>query len=160
MLAQLDELCIRLLRRKPEEPTKRREILRILGHGRTGPLQRPITTPTLSVAQTTPFVGRERQLRNSKMLSTSRDANKPSRFISMAAQEWEDAVARYFLDQLREKQSDIVILEGRCYNASQFLTKALDGVVDSLTKYLPVFAGAKAEALMPREVLHSPGCSP
>jgi len=60
---ELNDLCVRLLRRNPEERPSGREILRILGQGKTGPLQRPISTPAPSVAQTAPFVGRERQLR-------------------------------------------------------------------------------------------------
>ena len=42
---ELNDLCVRLLRRKPEERPGGREILRILGHGKTGPLQRPIASP-------------------------------------------------------------------------------------------------------------------
>jgi len=63
------------------------------------------------------------------------------------------AVARYFLDQLREKQPGVVILEGRCYERESVPYKALDGVVDSLTKYLLSLPDSKAQALMPREVL-------
>jgi len=59
----LNDLCVRLLRRKPEERPVGREILRILGHGKTGPLQRPISSTDTSLAQTSVFVGRERQLR-------------------------------------------------------------------------------------------------
>ena len=59
----LNDLCVRLLRRKPEERPSGREILRILGHGKTGPLQRPISSTASSSVQTSSFVGRERQLR-------------------------------------------------------------------------------------------------
>ena len=47
----------------------------------------------------------------------------------------------------------MVILEGRCYERESVPYKALDGVVDSLTKYLLSLPEVKAEALMPREVL-------
>src|SRR4030095_15604902 len=63
------------------------------------------------------------------------------------------AVARHFLDQLRQNDNEVVILEGRCYERESVPYKALDGVVDSLTKYLLSLPEAKAEALMPREVL-------
>ena len=60
----LNDLCVRLLRRKPDERPQGREILRILGHGKTGPLQRAIvSTPAPSQLQSAPFVGRAKQLR-------------------------------------------------------------------------------------------------
>ncbi|MFN2492603.1 MAG: AAA family ATPase, partial [Pyrinomonadaceae bacterium] len=62
-------------------------------------------------------------------------------------------LARHFLDRLRQNQPDVVILEGRCYERESVPYKALDGVVDSLTKYLLSLHEAKAEALMPGEVL-------
>ena len=63
------------------------------------------------------------------------------------------ALARHFLDELRAHESEMVILEGRCYERESVPYKALDGVVDSLTKYLLSLPDVKAEALMPREVL-------
>ena len=63
------------------------------------------------------------------------------------------SLARHFLDELREMEPKVVILEGRCYERESVPYKALDGVVDSLTKYLLSLPEAKAEALMPREVL-------
>src|SRR6476469_1835529 len=58
----LNELCVRLLRRKPEDRSEGREVLRLLGPGKTGPLQRPImSAPAQTHATAAEFVGRERQ---------------------------------------------------------------------------------------------------
>jgi serine/threonine protein kinase len=150
---ELNDLCIRLLRRKPEERPGGREVLRILGHGRTGPLQRPISTPAPSVALAIPFVGRERQLQElANAFLVTRRGNTVTVYLHGSSGMGKTAVARYFLDQLREQQPDVVILEGRCYERESVPYKALDGVVDSLTKYLLSLPEAKAEALMPREV--------
>ena len=151
---ELNDLCVRLLRRNPEERPSGREILRILGHGKTGPLQRPISTPTPSVAQTAPFVGRERQLRELEdAFNLTRRGQTVTIYLHGSSGMGKTAVARHFLDSLKEIHAGVVLLEGRCYERESVPYKALDGVVDSLTKYLLNLPEAKAEALMPREVL-------
>lgn len=151
---ELNDLCVGLLRRKPEERPGGRDVLRILGHGRTGPLQRPISSPTPSVAQTDPFVGRERQLRELEdAFNLTRRGQTVTVYLHGSSGMGKTAVARHFLDQLSDSKAGVVILEGRCYERESVPYKALDGVVDSLTKYLLSLPEAKAGALMPREVL-------
>jgi eukaryotic-like serine/threonine-protein kinase len=151
---ELNDLCVRLLRRKPEERPTGREVLRILGHGKTGPLQRPISSPGLSVAQSVPFVGRERQLRELEdAFGVTRRGQTATVYLHGSSGMGKTAVARTFLDRLKAKQPNVVILEGRCYERESVPYKALDGVVDSLTKYLALLPESRAEALMPREVL-------
>jgi serine/threonine protein kinase/tetratricopeptide (TPR) repeat protein len=151
---ELNDLCVRLLRRSPEERPSGREILRLLGHGKTGPLQRPIASTAPALAQTAPFVGRDRQLRElADAFNVTRRGQTVTVYLHGSSGMGKTAVARHFLDQLRERNSDVVILEGRCYERESVPYKALDGVVDSLTKYLMSLPEAKAEALMPREVL-------
>ncbi|HEV7473089.1 MAG TPA: protein kinase, partial [Pyrinomonadaceae bacterium] len=150
---ELNDLCVRLLRRNPEERPTGREILRILGHGKTGPLQRPISSP-LPSPETTPFVGRERQLRElEEAFDITRRGQTVTVYLHGSSGMGKTAVAKHFLDRLREKNSSVLILEGRCYERESVPYKALDGVVDSLTRYLMSLPEAKAEALMPREVL-------
>lgn len=152
---ELNDLCVQLLRRKPDERPLGRDVLRILGHGRTGPLQRAIvSSPAPSLVQTQSFVGRERQLRElEEAFAVTRRGQTVTVYLHGSSGMGKSALARYFLDQLPEKDKSVVILEGRCYERESVPYKALDGVVDSLTKYLLSLPEAKAEALMPREVL-------
>ncbi len=151
---ELNDLCIRLLRRKPEERPSGREILRILGHGKTGPLQRPITSGVPALVQTSAFVGRERQLRELEdAFAVTRRGQTVTVYLHGGPGMGKSSLARHFLDDLSEKHPDVVVLEGRCYERESVPYKALDGVVDSLTKYLLSLPEVKAEALMPREVL-------
>jgi serine/threonine protein kinase len=151
---ELNDLCVRLLRRKPEERPGGREILRILGHGKTGPLQRPIASPTVPLAQSIPFVGRDRQLRElEQAFNVTRRGKTATVYIHGSSGMGKTAVSRTFLDRLKKEHPDVVILEGRCYERESVPYKALDGVIDSLTKYLMSLPDAKAEALMPREIL-------
>ena len=152
---ELDDLCVQLLRRKPDERPSGREVLRILGHGRTGPLQRPIvSSPAPSLVETQSFVGREKQLRELEdAFAVVRRGQTVTVYLHGSSGMGKSALAQHFLDELREQEKNVVILEGRCYERESVPYKALDGVVDSLTKYLLSLPEAKAEALMPREVL-------
>jgi len=149
----LNNLCVRLLRRDPEERPSGQEVLKVLGHSRS--LQRPtISSPVLSLVQASPFVGRERQLGDLEdAFAETRRGNIVTVFLHGSSGMGKTALARHFLDELRKNQPGVVILEGRCYERESVPYKALDGVVDSLTKYLLSLPEARAEALMPREVL-------
>ncbi len=151
----LNELCSRLLRRKPEDRPSSSEILRLLGHGRTGLAEQPGGSSTAqSSSQTTPFVGRGRQLRELEdAFAVTRLGQTVTVYLHGSSGMGKAALARHFLHKLRENHADVVILEGRCYERESVPFKALDGVIDSLTKYLFSLPEAKAEALMPREVL-------
>ena len=150
---RLDDLCVRMLRRKPEERPSGREILRILGRGKTGPLQQPIVAALAPpLTQSLPFIGRARQLRELEdAFAVTRRGQTMTVYLHGSSGMGKSALAKHFLDRLREQP--VVILEGRCYERESVPYKALDGVVDSLTKYLLSLPEAKAEGLMPREVL-------
>lgn len=151
----LNDLCIALLKRNPKERPGGPDILRVLGHGQPVPPPQPVLgVPAPSVAQTSPFVGRERQLRElQEAFAATRRGQTTTVYLHGSSGMGKSALARHFLDELKATQSDVVVLEGRCYERESVPYKALDGVVDSLTKYLHALPAAKADALMPREVL-------
>ena len=152
---ELNELCIKLLRRNPERRPSGRQILRVLGDGRTGPLRTPLMpAPVVASRQRVPFVGRDRQTQALRdAFNATRQGQTVTCYVHGESGVGKTALVRNFLDDLGEKQSETVILEGRCYERESVPYKALDGVVDSLTKYLMALPDPKAEALMPRDVL-------
>jgi eukaryotic-like serine/threonine-protein kinase len=152
---ELDDLCMRLLARNPEERPTGHEILRILGHGKTGPLQQPLMPAAVSSSfTTTPFVGRQRQMQElHDAFSVARQGQTVTVYVHGESGMGKTALVRHFLDQLREQESGVVILEGRCFERESVPYKALDGVVDSLTKYLLALPEGKVDAVLPREVL-------
>jgi len=152
---ELNELCVSLLRRKPKDRPTGRDVLRILGDGTSGPLNRPLMpTPVPSSLHSLPFIGRERHKRELlDAFSATRQGQTVTVYVHGDSGVGKTALARHFLDDLRARESDVVILEGRCYERESVPYKALDGVIDSLTKYLMALPELKAEASMPRDVL-------
>jgi tetratricopeptide (TPR) repeat protein len=152
---ELNELCMQLLNRDPAKRPTSREVLRVLGHGKTGPL-RPALMPSLtaSAVEATPFVGRDEHLQ--KLHTAFEDIQRRQAvtiFIHGSSGMGKSALVRHFLDELKRRHTDLVVLEGRCYERESVPYKALDGVIDSLTKYLSSLPQARADALMPRDVL-------
>ncbi|HEX4900583.1 MAG TPA: AAA family ATPase, partial [Pyrinomonadaceae bacterium] len=151
---ELNDLSMRLLSRNPAQRPTSREILRILGHGKTGQL-RPALMPSApsSVIETAPFVGRGKQLRELETaFNDVRIGDTVTVFVHGSSGMGKTALVRHFLDELKEREHNLVVLEGRCYERESVPFKALDGVVDSLTKYLVSLPEGRADVLMPRDV--------
>ncbi|CAN5474848.1 hypothetical protein BH20ACI3_BH20ACI3_01720 [soil metagenome] len=151
----LNDLCVDLLRRKPEDRPTGRDVLRILGHDKTGPLKRPLMpTPVPSSLHSVPFIGRERHKRELRdAFNATRQGQTVTVYVHGDSGVGKTALVRHFLGDLRAHQGDVVVLEGRCYERESVPYKALDGVIDSLTRYLMALPVAKVEASMPRDVL-------
>jgi eukaryotic-like serine/threonine-protein kinase len=153
--AELNDLCVSLLHRRPEDRPSGRDVLRILGHGTTGPLKQPLMpTPLSSSMHSVPFIGRERHKRELlDAFNATRQGQTVTVYVHGDSGVGKSALMRNFLDALRAREKEVVILEGRCYERESVPYKALDGVIDSLTKYLMALPEEEAEALLPRDVL-------
>ncbi len=147
----LDKLCRDLLRRPPAERPSGRDILERLGGVQ---LSDSVAVLTQAAPAREPnFVGRERQL---DALTDSFLATRLGRTVSVYVHGnsgmGKTALVRHFLDELQRRE-EAVVVAGRCYERESVPYKALDGVIDSLSRYLMSLSRAKADALMPRDVL-------
>ncbi|HEX4601480.1 MAG TPA: AAA family ATPase, partial [Gemmatimonadales bacterium] len=61
------------------------------------------------------------------------------------------ALVRQFVDAL-EQEGAALVLSGRCYERESVPYKALDGVIDSLSRHLMALPRAQVDAVLPREV--------
>ncbi len=143
----LNDLCIKLLRRDAEVRPTGREVLRALSTRETGP------TSFASAAESA-FIGRERLLAElHDAFAATSERETVSVYVHGNSGMGKSTLVRTFLDQIKEQKHKPVILEGRCYERESVPYKALDGVVDSLSRQLASLPHGRAEALMPRNSL-------
>jgi len=148
--ADLDDLCMGLLRSKPDARPSGRRVLERLGV--TTERQREMAERAPSrFTQTMPFVGRDDEL---AALHSALDESRPGRtvtvFVVGESGMGKTELVRRFLDELRLGDEEVVILEGRCYERETVPYKAFDGVADSLSRYMVKLPMSEAAALLPR----------
>ena len=146
----LNDLCVKLLRRDPDARPSGREVLRALGVRAGGFVPGTFVTATPQSA----FIGREEQL---TALHHAFDATRTGETVAVYLHGnsgmGKSTLVRAFLDELKQQAPNALVLEGRCYERESVPYKALDGVVDSLSKKLSSWRPARAEAVMPRNSL-------
>ena len=147
----LNELCRQLLARNPATRPSGVDILRRIG--RTGSL------PALSVSSSalpiviapppgeTPFVGREQHLAAlADALKASSQGRTITVYVHGSSGMGKTALVRQFFKDLAEREPNVVLLAGRCYERESVPYKALDSVIDALTQVLEGVAGAGSRA--------------
>lgn len=149
--ADLDALCRDLLRRDPAMRPSGTAVLERLGRAPAEPAGSPPSAPLAT--RDAPFVGR------AEHLAALRDAflacvagRTMSLYVHGPSGMGKTTLVRHFLEDL-QRRKQAVVLAGRCYERESVPYKALDGIVDSLTRYLLSLPKAKADVLMPRDVL-------
>ncbi len=143
----LDALCRDLLRPDPSARPSGEEVLGRLSRTGTGALFDGLSAATRAKM---PLVGR--QIHLAALEGALRAAGKSHPVIVQVhgrSGMGKTDLLRHFLDGVRKREPEAVILEGRCYQQESVPFKALDGLVDSLSQYLRTLATAEAEALMP-----------
>jgi eukaryotic-like serine/threonine-protein kinase len=131
----LDSLCRALLDRDPEKRPTGLEILRYLGAIRSvHPI--PSLLPVADHGKPIALVGREQQMR---ALRDAFEQVLSGRSITVriagASGMGKSAVAQWFLDGLVER-GEAVVLRGRAYERESVPFKAVDSVIDALSRYL------------------------
>jgi serine/threonine protein kinase len=133
--SDLDALCRELLacdpRRRPTGP----DILRSLEET---PSVRP-SLPLQTLGDTTPttaFVGRQAQLRALRdAFELARSGTSTTVRVTGASGMGKSAVAQVFLNGLLDGR-EAIVLRGRVYEKESVPFKAIDGVIDALSRYL------------------------
>jgi hypothetical protein len=144
----LDELCRNLLRRDPASRPAGREVLRAL-MGSSAAILAPSLPPSPAL-----FIGREHHL---EALRDAFRTSKAGRAVIVAVHGGsgmgKSALVRRFLEDLKDAHAETVVLGGRCYERESVPYKALDALIDALSRYLRHLPSAQAEAFLPHDIL-------
>ncbi|HEX8796806.1 MAG TPA: protein kinase [Polyangiaceae bacterium] len=139
----LEQLCVDLLQVDPRSRPPAEDILRRLEGERT---------PAISASVEIPFVGRRAQL---DALHAAFDASHEGPPVAVMLHGrsgmGKSALAARFLGQL-EARPDTLVLSGRCYDREAVPFKAVDQVVDELSRWLARLPEEEAYALLPPEI--------
>ena len=143
----LNALCVDLLRRNPAGRPTDKQVRRRVGSslGSAPESNEPV------LRQAAPFVGRQQHL---EVLSDAYASLKRGRttvvFVHGRSGMGKSVLVERFLESLRRE--DVVILAGRCYEQESVPYKALDSLVDALSRYLLRLTDVQVEAVLPRDV--------
>jgi tetratricopeptide (TPR) repeat protein len=147
----LDRLCVALLQRDPRDRPSGPEVLRQLGRAspetiRPGPI---LAEPACGQL----LVGREPHLAALEDAFATVRRGKPV-MLCMHGRSGvgKSALVQHFLNQIQQ-QEGVVVLSGRCYEHELVPYKAMDSLIDSLSRYLRRLPLHEAESLLPRGVL-------
>ncbi len=140
----LDQLCQDLLRSDPTRRPDGGEVLRRLGE--VGPRRlAPVTRQ--------PFVGRGVEL---ERLAAARAEVAAGRSTTVLVRGesgvGKSYLVRQFTNGLLAREPEAVVLFGRCYERESVPYKALDGIVDELTRFLGSTPAKELAALLPDDL--------
>jgi eukaryotic-like serine/threonine-protein kinase len=139
----LDELIMQLLERKTEGRPRGQEVLE-----RLGATAEAVSVLAPTEGESTVFVGREQELLGLRgAFGSVVEGRSVSVHVVGSSGVGKSALIRRFLSYAERK--DAVVLEGRCYERESVPYKALDSLVDGLTRYLSTLKKEQAHELIP-----------
>jgi hypothetical protein len=148
--ADLDALCMELLDPDPSRRPQGADLLRRLRakdartEAQDDMARSPLSLPSL-------FVGRETELQALQdAFAATRSGHTKFVLIEGESGVGKSALLHHFLSQLQRQTPAAVVLAGRCYEREVVPYKAVDGIVDALSRYLKRLSKAEAAALLPR----------
>jgi len=99
------------------------------------------------------FVGRQSELAALQAAYTaSQNGHAITMYLHGTSGVGKTALVRHFLRELQRDEPDTLILTGRCYERESVPYKALDSLIDALSRYLRDLSPADVEHLLPRDI--------
>ncbi|HWN68386.1 MAG TPA: serine/threonine-protein kinase, partial [Haliangium sp.] len=128
----LEELCLALLARVPEARPPGAEVLARLAGGKRA----ATVTGPVDIGEVLPFVGRARHLDAlRRALRTTLSGGTVVYRVHGASGAGKSTLLQHFLDE-SQRAHGAVVLAGRCYEQESVPYKAVDSLIDALTRWL------------------------
>lgn len=147
--ADLEELCMRLMARAPEERPRGQEILDMLGV-RT---QHAVFSGDSTFHGSNIFIGRTDELATlHSAYQRALEGSTTCVIVEAPSGMGKTSLLERFLEELADPGQEIphpLVLKGRCQENENLSYKAFDGVIDALSNHLLSLADGKREALTP-----------
>jgi serine/threonine protein kinase len=146
----LNLLCQDLLQRDAKMRPHGIEILRLLSNSdEEAALPPTIVTGSLLKPSTT-FVGREQELEKlAQAWQIAKQGQAVTFYIKGRSGMGKSALARHFLDKLAQIEPDLLVFSGRCYEQESVPYKAMDSIIDLLSRYLKSLSDLEVETILP-----------
>lgn len=145
--ADLSDLAMALLQRDSRKRPTGREVLAVVAAARPAAAKR-----SGAAAAAMPFVGREPHMAAlHAALATLQQSRAVVVQVHGPSGAGKTTLTQQFLASV-SRQTDVVILAGRCYEQESVPFKALDSLVDALCQYLLTLPTMEAGLLMPRDI--------
>ena len=150
----LDTLCLALLQKEPRKRPSGRDVLRWMGAPAERTKAAGRADRTAASVASPPFVGRRRQLQALQdAVRASAEGRTVAVLVHGGSGVGKTALVLRFLDDLMVAEPERVVLAGRCYQHESVPFKALDTLVDSLSRTLKSLPQEEAERLLPEDIL-------
>jgi serine/threonine protein kinase len=152
--ADLDAMCVELLRRRPEERLAGASALSRLGVHDLPPAA-PAMYPHASITQHQPFVGREAELAELRAAwqacRSPEESHAVTMFVHGESGIGKSSLVRRFLRDLEADEPTALVLTSRCYEREALPYKAFDGLVDALSRHLSRMDPVEAALFLPHD---------
>ena len=142
----LATLCMRLLERQPLARPDSAELAALIGVNSSHH-----AAPRRVVArhERRPFVGRAQHLATLRRALDDLGETQAARFVNVVGRSGmgKSALLRKFLGDLSAQTSDVLVLQGRCFENETVPYKVLDQLIDLLGRYLDLLPTQEVEAM-------------
>jgi eukaryotic-like serine/threonine-protein kinase len=144
--ADLEELCMDLLCAEPSERPKGEEILRRLGQEVAPIPRRSLSVQPISLGKSSPFIGRDAEMRILQDAHDSVRAGKPVVVVICG----ESGVGKTMLmRRFAETHPEDLIFGGRCHEKEHIPFKAFDGIMEAVSSRLKRMSEVEVAKLLP-----------